>query len=133
MINKVVKCSSLCLNDIAVIKGRPCQICEISRSDSHVNISGIDLFNGKEFKDFYTYEHPIEMPKVERRTYKVIGLDGGQLLLLNPVNGDKIEIELPRTIAGDDIKEQFTNGKDVNVKVLKALGKAIIATYEVAY
>ena len=64
-----------------VIKGRPCEVTDISTSKmgkhGHAKclIKATDIFTGKQLEDMVPASHNAEVPFVERREYQVLGID----------------------------------------------------------
>ena len=64
-----------------VIKGRPCEVTDISTSKTgkhgHAKclIKATDIFTGKQLEVMVPASHNAEVPFVERREYQVLGID----------------------------------------------------------
>lgn len=113
-----------------VIKGFPCKITEYSTSKTgkhghaKANIVGVDIFTGKKYEDISPSSHNMDSPVVTRTDYQLVDIDNDDFITLMD---DKSETrsDLRLDVENDEIhrkvKEDFEEGKDLVLTVLRAL------------
>jgi len=126
-----IQCSALRKNGYAMLKGHPCKIVDMSTSKTgkhghaKVNMTGIDIFDGKKYEDMSPSTHNMEVPNVSRIEYNLIDVTEEGYLSLMDDNGD-VRDDLhcnhnPELL--EEIKTKFEAGDEMMISVLKALGK----------
>jgi len=127
------QCSSLRKGGHVVLKGFPCKIMDMSTSKTgkhghaKVHTVGIDIFTGKKYEDISPSTHNMDVPEVTRTEYQVLDLtDDGFCSLLTSDGQTKDDLKVPEGEVGEKIRDDFGNGKDVQVTVLGALGQELI-------
>lgn len=126
-----IQCSALRKNGYAILKGKPCKIVDMSTSKTgkhghaKVNLTGIDIFDGKKYEDMSPSTHNMEVPNVSRIEYTLIDIgEEGYLSLMD--DGGEVRDDLhcnhnPELLA--EIKTKFDAGDEMMICVLKAMGK----------
>lgn len=124
-----MQCSALRKNGFCVMKGRPCKIVDMSTSKTgkhgHAKVSlvGIDIFTGKKYEEMSPSTHNMDVPNVSRQEYTVLDIDDGFLSLMMPDGTTKDDVRLPDGEIGDRIQNDFDEGKELIVTVIKAMGE----------
>jgi len=129
------QCSALRKNGFVVLKGFPCKIVEMSTSKTgkhghaKVHLVGIDIFSGKKVEDICPSTHNMMVPEVTRNEYTLVDItsDGFACLLL-PDGNTKEDLKLPEGELGQQIRDDFDGGKDVQVTVLNAMDQESIVS-----
>jgi len=128
-----LQCSALRKNGYVLMKGHPCKIVDMSTSKTgkhghaKVNMTGIDIFDGKKYEDMSPSTHNMEVPNVNRNEYTLIDINEDGYLSLMDDSGDvrdDLNCEHNRTLE-DEIRTKFENGDEMMITVLKAMGKEI--------
>ncbi|KAI9498384.1 eukaryotic translation initiation factor 5A [Zychaea mexicana] len=132
-----MQCSALRKNGHVVIKGRPCKIVDMSTSKTgkhghaKVHLVAIDIFTNKKLEDLSPSTHNMDVPNVQRKEYQLINIDDGFLSLLE--GGDtKDDVKLPDTDLGQQLQNDFEEGKDLLVTVVSAMGEEHALAYKEA-
>ncbi|KAF4125287.1 translation initiation factor 5A [Geosmithia morbida] len=126
-----MQCSALRKNGHVVIKNRPCKIVDMSTSKTgkhghaKVHLVAIDIFTGKKLEDLSPSTHNMDVPNVSRREYQLLDIDDGFLSLMNDDGDTKDDVKLPDNEVGARIQQMFSDGKDVNVIILTAMGEQV--------
>lgn len=129
-----IQCSALRKNGYAMLKGKPCKIVDMSTSKTgkhghaKVNMTGIDIFDGKKYEDMSPSTHNMEVPNVSRKEYNVVDITEERYLHLMDDGGDiREDLHCNHSDATrqlfDDIQKKFENGDDLMVTVISALGR----------
>jgi len=125
-----VQCSALRKNGFVVIKGNACKIVDMSTSKTgkhghaKVNLVGIDIFTGKKYEDLSPSTHNMEVPNVTRKEYQVLDIsDDDYVSLLDEEGVQKDDLKVPEGEVGEELRNLFNEGKELNATVLGALGK----------
>lgn len=118
-------------NGYVVIKGRPCKVVEVSTSKTgkhghaKCHFVAIDIFTAKKIEDIVPSSHNCDVPEVVRTDYQLIDIsEDGFVSLLTDSGDTKDDLRLPN----DDqlvsqIKDGFSEGKDLIVTVMSAMGE----------
>ncbi|TKS92855.1 Eukaryotic translation initiation factor 5A-1 [Collichthys lucidus] len=130
------QCSTLRKNGYVVIKNRPCKIVEMSTSKTgkhghaKVHLVGIDIFTGKKHEDICPSTHNMDVPKIERMDYSLIGINDGYLSLLQE-NGDlRDDLKVPEGELGKEIQSKYEGLEDVTVTILSAMDEEAAIGYK---
>jgi len=129
-----IQCSALRKNGYAMLKGKPCKIIDMSTSKTgkhghaKVNLTGIDIFDGKKYEDMSPSTHNMEVPNVSRQEYNVVDvIDDGFIHLMDDQGEIREDLHCNHSDATRalhaEIKEKFDDGQDLLVTVIKALGR----------
>jgi len=129
------QCSSLRKGGFVCIKGAPCKIVEMSTSKTgkhghaKVHMVGIDIFSGKKVEDICPSTHNMDVPEVTRADYQLVDISEDNFIsLMNPDGSTKDDLKVPEGELGQQIANEFKEGKDLTVTVLGALGQeAVVA------
>jgi translation initiation factor 5A len=134
---------SLRKNGHAMIKDKPCKIVDISTSKTgkhghaKANITGIDIFTGKKYEDCHPTSHNTDVPRVTRRDFQLLNVDGSRVSLLTDSGDTKDDLDLPQDTEGAEdeiakqIRQMFQEGKNILVSVIAAVGQEkIVAVKE---
>lgn len=118
-------------NGYIVIKARPCKVVEVSTSKTgkhghaKCHFVGIDIFTGKKLEDIVPSSHNCDVPHVNRTDYQLIDIsEDGFVSLLTENGNTKDDLRLPtdeNLLA--QIKDGFSEGKDLVVSVMSAMGE----------
>ncbi|KAI9363353.1 eukaryotic translation initiation factor 5A [Zopfochytrium polystomum] len=120
-----MQCSALRKNGHVVLKGRPCKIVDMSTSKTgkhghaKVHLVGIDIFTGKKLEDLSPSTHNMDVPNVVRTEYQVLDISDGFFSLMTS-DGD----------LGNQITNDFNDGKDLIVTVITAMGEEACIAYK---
>merc|ERR1712036_47114 len=126
-----IQCSALRKNGYAMLKGHPCKIVDMSTSKTgkhghaKVNLTGVDIFDGKKYEDMSPSTHNMEVPNVKRTEYNVIDVTEEGYLSLMEDNGDvRDDLHCNHNLdLLNEIRTKFDAGDEMMVTVLSAMGK----------
>jgi len=124
-----MQCSALRKNGFVVIKSRPCKIVDMSTSKTgkhghaKVNIVAIDIFTDKKYEDISPSTHNMDVPNVRRNEYQLVNIDDGYLNLMSSDGVTKDDVKVPDDELGKQIEADFTEGKDLLVTIITAMGE----------
>lgn len=128
-----MQCSALRKNGFVMIKGRPCKIVEMSTSKTgkhghaKVHLVGIDIFTGKKAEDICPSTHNMDVPNVKREDYQLIDIVDDYLTLMPDSGGDlREDLKLPDGELGEQIRADYSNGREILCTVLKACGEEVV-------
>jgi len=129
-----MQCSALRKNGYVMIKQRPCKIVEMSTSKTgkhghaKVHLVGIDIFNGKKCEDICPSTHNMDVPNVKREDYQLMDVaDDGFLTLMHDTSKEiREDLKCPEGEIGDQLKDDFKNGREILCTVLKACGEECV-------
>ncbi|XP_066296857.1 eukaryotic translation initiation factor 5A-1-like isoform X2 [Branchiostoma lanceolatum] len=115
------QCSALRKNGHVILKNHPCQIVEMTTSETgKVHLVGIDIFTGNKYEDVCSSTHNMDVPNVNRKDYQLNNIDDSYMSLMDD-NGDQREdLKVPNNDLGKKIMSKFEKGETFNVTVLKA-------------
>ncbi|XP_035465652.1 eukaryotic translation initiation factor 5A-1 [Scophthalmus maximus] len=122
-----MQCSSLRKNGYVMLKGNPCKIVDMSTSKTgkhghaKVHLVGIDIFTQKKYEDICPSTHNMDVPRVNRLEYQVIGLLDGFLSLMNENGDTRDDLKVPDNELGKEIETKVEAGDDILVTVLSCL------------
>ncbi|RDX91341.1 hypothetical protein CR513_26696, partial [Mucuna pruriens] len=113
------------------IKNRPCKVVEVSTSKTgkhghaKCHFVAIDIFTGKKLEDIVPSSHNCDVPHVNRTDYQLIDIsEDGFVSLLTETGGTKDDLRLPTDEnLLSQIKEGFSEGKDLVVSVMSSMGE----------
>ena len=135
-----VQAGTLHKGNYVMLKGHPCKVVEISitKNGKHghakASIVGIDIFTGKKYEDSCPSSHSIEAPFVSREEYQIadIGSDGFITLILED-GMTREDLKFDDTEENqhlkDKLQEELTNGKDIILGIMVAMGEEKIIDY----
>lgn len=112
-----------------VINGRPCKIIEMSTSKTgkhghaKVRFVALDIFTGKKMEMIESSTHNVMIPRVTRVEYQLVDIDDGYLVLMAESGEMKEDVALPNNELGEQIREAFENGRELNVTIQSAMGE----------
>jgi len=130
-------------NGFMVFKGRPCKVIDVSTSKTgkhghaKCNFVGVDIFTGKKYEEMTPSSHNMDVPNISRTEYTLLDVNEEGFVSLMAENGDTREdLSLPKGTDDSEklaasIKEQFANGQELVVTVLKAMGEEMINSVKV--
>merc|ERR1711907_712905 len=126
-----MQCSALRKNGFVMMKGHPCKIVDMSTSKTgkhghaKVNLTGVDIFDGKKYEDMSPSTHNMEVPNVSRIEYNLIDVtEEGYLSLMDDAGDVRDDLHCnhdPELL--DEIKKKFDAGDEMMICILKAMGK----------
>jgi translation initiation factor 5A len=126
-----IQCSALREGGHAMLKGKPCKIIDMSTSKTgkhghaKVNMTGVDIFDGKKYEDMSPSTHNMEVPLVKREEYNLIDVtEEGYLHLMDDAGNTREDLHCNhnRELL-DEIKKKFDNGEDMMISIISALGR----------
>jgi translation initiation factor 5A len=134
-----VQAGNLRKGEYVCINGFPCKVVDISTSKdgkhghAKVHITALDVFTGKKYEEVAPTSHNLPQPVVKTATYAVMDVQAdGHLSLLDEANNTRDDLVLP---ADEEIaaalKVAFSEGKEVTVTVMAAMGKERVMTCKV--
>eukprot|EP01009_Symbiontida_sp_KSa7_P000026 NODE_1006_length_700_cov_933.307220_g786_i0.p1 GENE.NODE_1006_length_700_cov_933.307220_g786_i0~~NODE_1006_length_700_cov_933.307220_g786_i0.p1 ORF type:complete len:178 (+),score=48.77 NODE_1006_length_700_cov_933.307220_g786_i0:34-534(+) len=132
------QCSALRKNGHVVIKGRPCKIVDMSTSKTgkhghaKVHLVATDIFTGRKYEDISPSTHNMDVPNVTRREYQLINIDDGYLNLMSNDGSSKDDVKVPEGELGDQITNDFEDGKDLMVTIVSAMEEEHCLAYKEA-
>ncbi|KAB8204194.1 eukaryotic elongation factor 5A hypusine, DNA-binding OB fold-domain-containing protein [Aspergillus parasiticus] len=106
-----------------IIRGRPCQISEISKIGTNVHLVAEDSFTGRTLSDDIESTQSVEVPNIHRNLYSLVNIDKGFLNLMTQDGTAKDDVKVPDGVLGDQIQQDFEAGKDLLITVLSAMGE----------
>jgi len=130
-------------NGYIVINNRPCKVADVSTSKTgkhghaKCHFVGIDIFTGKKYEDLTPSSHNCDVPNISRKEYTVVDVnDDGFVSLMDEAGNTRDDLTLPRGTDEADklaetIKNQFNDGAELAVTVLKAMGEEMINSLKV--
>ncbi|PAV15824.1 eukaryotic translation initiation factor 5A [Pyrrhoderma noxium] len=135
-----MQCSALRKNGHVVIKGRPCKIVDMSTSKTgkhghaKVNLVAIDIFTGKKLEEISPSTHNVDVPNVKRDDYQLLDIaeDDNFLSLMTTDGALKDDVKLPEGEIGQQIQDAFSEGKDLIITVLSAMGEEQAVSFKEA-
>ena len=132
------QCSALRKNGHVVIKGRPCKIVDMSTSKTgkhghaKVHLVATDIFTGRKYEDISPSTHNMDVPNVTRREYQLINIDDGYLNLMSNDGSSKDDVKVREGELGDQITNDFEDGKDLMVTIVSAMEEEHCLAYKEA-
>jgi len=132
------QCNNLKINGFAVMKGRPCKIVEMSKSKpgkhgaAKIHMVGIDIFTAKKYDEICPSTHPMEVPDVTRLEQVLIDISSDDYLSLMSEDGkdQRTDLKLPQNDIGKKIREQFDEGRSLQVTVQGAMGEESVIAFK---
>lgn len=130
-------------NAYIVINNRPCKVADVSTSKTgkhghaKCHFVGIDIFTGKKYEDLTPSTHNCDVPNVTRSEYTLIDInDEGFVSLMEENGSTRDDLRLPTGTDEADklavqLKADFSDGKEIVVSVLKAMGDEMINSMKV--
>lgn len=131
-----VQASSLRKGGIAMLKGFPCKIVDMSTSKTgkhghaKVNFTGIDIFTGRKYEDMQSSTHNMDVPNVTRTDYTLLDIDDGALTLLDQDGSTKEDLNLPEGEIGNEIQTNFEEGKELILTIQAALDQEMVIAHK---
>jgi translation initiation factor 5A len=113
---------------------KPCRITSItiSKPGKHghtkVVICATDIFTGKKVDDGGPARHEMLAPVVTKHSYLVlhVGTDGYLSLWDKSKGEEKIDVKVPEGKVGEKLGKMVAEKKQINVVVLKAMGREMV-------
>lgn len=130
-------------NGFMVIKGRPCKVVDVSTSKTgkhghaKCHFVAVDIFTGKKYEDLTPSSHNCEVPNINRAEYSLIDInEEGYVTLMDDTGGTREDLVLPKGTEEMDklaetLKEQFGEGLEIVVTVVKAMGDEMISSSKI--
>ncbi|KAJ2046792.1 translation initiation factor eIF5A, partial [Coemansia sp. S16] len=97
-----------------------------------VNYTGTDIFNGRKYEDMSPSTHNVDVPNVSRDEFTLIDVAEDFLSLMDDSGEMKEDIKVPEGELGDKLREEFAEGKEILVTILKAMGIEAAISYKEA-
>lgn len=133
------QCSALRKNEVALLKGRPCKIVDMSTSktgkhgSAKVHMTGIDIFTGKKYEEISPSTATMEVPVIKRRDYQLMAIneDGFCSLLDLDTCEERSDIKIPEGELGQQIRDIFEKDEGgLMVQVVKAMSEEMILSFK---
>jgi len=128
-----MQCSALRKNGFVMLKGRPCNIVEMttSKTGKHghakVHLIGLDIFTNKKAEDICPSTHNMDVPFVKREDYQLMDIsDDGFLTLMGDGGELREDLKLPEGELGSQLKNEYDGGREILCTVLKACGEECV-------
>jgi len=126
-----LQCSALRKGGYVMMKGKPCKIVDMSTSKTgkhghaKVNMTGIDIFDGRKYEDMSPSTHNMEVPNVKRVEYNLIDItDEGYLSLMDDQGDVRDDLHCEHDpVLFKEIKDKFDAGDEMMIGVLQAMGR----------
>lgn len=130
-------------NAYIVINGHPCKVADVSTSKTgkhghaKCHFVGIDIFTGKKYEDLTPSTHNCDVPNVFRNEYTLLDINEEGFVSLMEENGStRDDLKLPTGTDEADklavtLKDEFAEGKEIVVTVLKAMGQEMINSMKI--
>lgn len=130
-------------NGYLVIKNRPCKVVDVSTSKTgkhghaKCHFVAIDIFTGKKYEDLTPSSHNCDVPNISRVEYTLMDITEEGFVTLMFENGSTREdLTLPKGTEesdrlADQIKDMHSQGQEIVVTVLKAMGEEMINSVKV--
>ena len=133
-----VQAGALKKGHMVLINGFPCKVVDISISKTgkhghaKASITALDIFTNKKYEDQAPTSHNLEQPVVKSTEYTLCDItEDGMVSLMNEAGDIREDLEMPK----DDevavpMKEAFDAGKEVQCRVVAAMGKEVIMGFK---
>jgi len=130
-------------NAYVCLNGFPCKVADVSTSktgkhgSAKCHFTAIDIFTGKKYEELSPSTANMDVPNVFRTEYTLIDINEEGFVSLMMENGDtRDDLTLPGGTDEYDrlakqIKEDFEEGKELIVTVLKAMKTEMISSVKV--
>ena len=137
-LTKPSKIGNLGKNDYIVIKGYPCKIIEVTKSKpgkhghAKANVTAVDIFTGKKYETSESTGHNVDCPIVEKQEFDLVNIeDDGRVYYLEEdgSTSEDIVIDPSSDLFKEIYEELHTNGNDLLVSVVSAMGKKAVVSY----
>ncbi|GAX85102.1 hypothetical protein CEUSTIGMA_g12522.t1 [Chlamydomonas eustigma] len=130
-------------NAYVCLNNRPCKVADVSTSktgkhgSAKCHFVAIDIFNGKKYEELSPSTANMDVPNVFRNEYTLIDINEEGFCSLMTESGDtRDDLMLP---GGTDeyeklakqLKEDFAEGKEIVVTVLKAMDIEMISSLKI--
>jgi len=125
---------------LLMIKGHPCKVSEVSHSktgkhgSAKCNFTAYHIFNNKKYEDMMPASQGTSVPVVSRTEYTLVDINDEDFMTLMAEDGETREdLKLPawpETYAAQ-LREEFANGKQLLLTVLKACGTEQVMSHKV--
>ncbi|MEL6702539.1 MAG: translation initiation factor IF-5A [Pseudomonadota bacterium] len=121
-----------------IIKGNPCKIVSVTTSKTgkhgHAKaaITGLCLFTNKKCEDSIPTSHNVDVPNVTKTEYVLVNIDDEDFLTLEEDESGEMREDIKLsdhkhwTKVNEKIREDFENGEELMVTVIKAMGKECV-------
>ncbi len=121
-----------------MIKDNPCKIVSVTTSKTgkhgHAKaaITGLCIFTNKKCEDSVPTSHNVDVPNVTKREYVLINIDDEDFLTLQDEETNDMREDIKLSThkhwikVNEKIREDFENGEELVVTVIKAMGKECV-------
>jgi translation initiation factor 5A len=120
---------------VIMLGGYPCKVMEMKKSKPgkhgacKTHVVGLDIFTGKKHDEILRGEAQVVVN--DKYQQLLLNIEGDQLSTLTDTGETRNDLNMPEGELADKLREAFDGGMQVNVTILKALGReAIIAFAE---
>jgi len=113
-----------------MVKGRPCEIFEVSISDDEVKLVSLDIINGRMEEEKFPSSQEMEVPDVKQQDYIVVQCFPEQRMSLMDDDGnirEEVKVVIDDALAAEieeKCKETFLDdGTDIVCTIMSACGE----------
>ena len=130
--------STIRIRGYILIRDRPCKVINMSTSKTgkhghaKINFTATDIFTEKKMEEICQSTHNINVPVVTRKEYQLIDIDDEDYVtLFDEETNETTEDQKLRDKKVDlDIKKSFSEGKELIVTVISAMGESAIIDFK---
>jgi len=120
---------------VVMLAGCPCKVVEMKKSkpgkhgSAKTLVVGLDIFTGKKHDEILRDEAQVVVnDKIE---LLLLNVDGDALSLMTDTGETRGDLNLPPGDLGEEIRDKFDEGMQLNLTILRALGREqIMGWYE---
>ncbi|KAL9550021.1 hypothetical protein MBANPS3_004914 [Mucor bainieri] len=128
-----MKCSALRKKGHVVIDGRPCEIIDLSTSETgEVKLVGLDVFTGRRYNALSWPNQNMDVPYISYQDYSVVDISDDCLTLMLDDGTTRDDIQLPDGELGLQLEGSFQSGTSLIVTVVSTMSQEQALTYKAA-
>ncbi|KAF9963730.1 Eukaryotic translation initiation factor 5A [Mortierella alpina] len=128
-------CSELQKKDHVLLKGRPCEVKDISIIETNdcqilVKVVAEDVLTGEAMEDSLPYTTTVDVPVVERRKYRLLDITDGVMQLEAAFAEDVwIQLKVPEGPLGQRLIGYYGANCNVFINTIATMGKEDMASW----
>jgi len=118
---------------VVMLGGYPCKVVEMKKSkpgkhgSAKTLVVGLDIFTGKKHDEILRDEAQVVVN--EKYEQLLLNVEDNQLSVLTETGDTRSDLNLPAGELGEQIRKAFEDGLNINVTILKALGKELVVSW----